>query len=130
MHSKKNDSFFYAFNYRGQNTLWDMIGVSSAPFDGGVCHANDLLMLFNIPMYFLNDEEKEVSQKMVSLWTNFAKYGEPNPKENMVKGVPKWPPYDNEGEYYMRFDKEFKAHRDFKKEFTIAIDEANEKIKG
>lgn len=124
LNSRVNNSYYYAFNYRGKNTMWDFIGDPNAPFDGGVCHANDLLYLFNVPLMFLDEEGEEVSRKMVGLWTNFAYYGEPNPEKSRVDGVPEWPSYNSNNEFYMRFDKNFMGKRDFTKEYTIALDES------
>ncbi|XP_046395291.1 juvenile hormone esterase-like [Ischnura elegans] len=123
LHSKRNNSYLYAFDYEGKTSMWSAIGDPSAPFDGGVCHANDLLYLFSIPLFDLNEEDDQLSKKMVGVWTNFAYYGEPNPDKSKIEGVPEWKPYHYGDEFYMRIDKELIGLRDFTQEYTMSIKE-------
>jgi hypothetical protein len=98
LHSKKADgkSFWYTYNYDGRATLFPFIAAQCLPFPGGkfldfallfmsryinftsgVCHANELLMMWNIPVFgaTLNDEEQALSIQITKMWYNFAKYG-------------------------------------------------------
>lgn len=53
---------------------------SEYPWDHGVCHGDEMIYLFAFPFpgqdpSTLNDEELELSKKMVKAWTNFVKTG-------------------------------------------------------
>ena len=57
-----------------------------APAPFGVCHADDLYMLFDplfvnwIPEEGLNGADSSVSDTMIELWKNFIKTGNPSTK--------------------------------------------------
>lgn len=67
-------SYLYAFHYAGSRTMFSYIGATS-PIPGGVCHANELILLFAIPTFTTDDQDKAVSNQMVNLWVNFATTG-------------------------------------------------------
>ncbi|XP_071452929.1 juvenile hormone esterase-like [Hetaerina americana] len=121
LHSKRNNSYFYAFNFLGNSTMWSYLGVPGLPIEGGVCHMNELMFLFNIPKIELDEEEEDLSKKMIGLWTNFAIYGEPNPEESKIDGVPKWLPYTYKDEFYMDIDRNITGRRDYTTEYTIGM---------
>ncbi|CAK9802981.1 BCHE [Anthophora plagiata] len=57
---------------------------------GGVAHADDLGIIFNIGIITENDPETEFNQfrkKVVSLWANFAKYTNPTPNNVPINGA-------------------------------------------
>ncbi|XP_059486020.1 juvenile hormone esterase-like [Neocloeon triangulifer] len=127
LHSKFGKSYWYTFNFEGFATLWPAIAASvCVPFPGGVCHANELLMVWNIPVLgaTLTAEEEQLSRRMTKMWYNFAKYGEPNPAENPVDDVPQILPWDEASNTYIRFGNNgIESPVDFTKEYTIARDE-------
>ena len=57
-----------------------------APAPFGVCHADDLYMLFDplfvnwIPEEGLNEADSSVSDAMIEAWKNFIKTGNPSTK--------------------------------------------------
>ena len=55
----------------------------------GTSHADDLMYLYQMtPIIDLipSDRDKQMSRDMVRMWTNFAKYGDPNdPGESLWK---------------------------------------------
>ncbi|XP_046395467.1 juvenile hormone esterase-like [Ischnura elegans] len=117
------NSYHYTFNYNGSKSLWSMIGNKNSPFPGGICHSDELLYIFSIPLFPLNEKDKHVSHKMVALWTNFATYGNPTPPESPIDGVPEWPAYSITTNPYMRIMEEFTIQHNFTNEYTIDVDE-------
>ena len=51
----------------------------------GVCHADDLFYLFQMPRYNINLTGNDVKVKdvMTNAWVNFATYGDPTPPGKM-----------------------------------------------
>jgi hypothetical protein len=45
----------------------------------GVCHCDDLIYLFQLPLLFpdlpLGHPDLQISEILIQLWTDFAKYG-------------------------------------------------------
>ncbi|XP_075212202.1 esterase E4-like isoform X2 [Lycorma delicatula] len=76
-------AYFYMFAHKGNGTIADILsgGFSSL----GVSHAEDHSFLFSfqfppiIEKKMLEGNDKRMSEEMVSMWTNFAKYGNPTP---------------------------------------------------
>ena len=83
--------FNYIFNYLPTNTIAKIYG---AP-DNSVSpvHAEDILYLFEefAGIRLTTDEELALADKMLTYWTNFAKYGHPSPF--MDDTLPTWKPY-------------------------------------
>ncbi len=52
----------------------------------------------------LNEEDREVADMMVYMWTNFVKYGVPTPFED--KKLPTWEPYNVKSEKYLDINPE------------------------
>ncbi|CAK9829233.1 Ace [Anthophora retusa] len=66
---------------------------------GGVAHADDLGIIFNIGIITNNDPETKFNQfrkKMVSMWANFAKYNDPTPNNVPINGAV-WEPSGLQG---------------------------------
>ncbi|KRT84317.1 esterase [Oryctes borbonicus] len=76
--------FFYRFSVdAGLNMFKKMFKIDSP----GACHADDLGYLFKnaLPVYIeRNGIEDKTIRRMVKLWTNFAKTGDPNPIEGVT----------------------------------------------
>ncbi|XP_046395469.1 juvenile hormone esterase-like [Ischnura elegans] len=119
--SKDNNSYFYAFNYLGNSTLWPLISIPGLPIEGGVCHTNELMFLFDVPIVTLDEEEEQLSKVMINIWTNFAIYGKPNPEESKIEGLPNWLPYSYKNEFYMRIDKNITGQHDYTKEYDVGM---------
>ncbi|KAG8193034.1 hypothetical protein JTE90_028150 [Oedothorax gibbosus] len=86
--------YMYEFDYASSD---DVIGNKFV----GSYHESELYYLFGFPHMNLsnalrNPQDKEVSNIMIQLWTDFAKHGNPTPKRsdarNMVKNFT-WRPY-------------------------------------
>ncbi|XP_073973703.1 venom carboxylesterase-6-like [Rhodnius prolixus] len=90
----KGPVYQYLYDYRGGTSYTDTFGDLG---DLGVCHADDLFIMFNFKEQFpkTKPDEEQVSRTMVRLWTNFAKYQKPTTEEDEVE----WPRYDSLGRY-------------------------------
>ncbi|NXS51966.1 CEL lipase, partial [Brachypteracias leptosomus] len=75
----------------------------------GADHADDLQYVFGkpfaTPLGYL-PKHRTVSKAMIAYWTNFARTGDPN-KGNSDVPV-SWPPYSNEGSYYLDINNHLK----------------------
>ncbi|XP_045161076.2 cholinesterase 1-like [Mercenaria mercenaria] len=66
----------------------------------------DFAALLNISNYTPPEWELELSERMMTYWTNFAKTGDPNkPTADAVSSVI-WPKYDVTSQSYIKFDRE------------------------
>ncbi|XP_050305672.1 juvenile hormone esterase-like isoform X2 [Anthonomus grandis grandis] len=89
--------YLYSFEYKGTNSYGDLFAGTKEDIDyeWGVCHCDELLYLFNstdlIPS-ISNWSDALMSRMLLTLWTNFAKYGNPNPIENSVHANLNWKP--------------------------------------
>ncbi len=70
--------FVFTFKIWGQ-----FVGLNLYPPEFGVCHADELFMLFKanqLPLETVyTEEDKLTSKNMLKLWTDFAKTGNPTP---------------------------------------------------
>lgn len=83
--------YFYLFKYNGLINMPKMI--SGFFLTGGASHADELFYMFKphsfpLPHRFL---EQAMIKRMLTMWTNFAKYGEPTPSTSPLLPV-KWRP--------------------------------------
>ncbi|CAL1291592.1 unnamed protein product [Larinioides sclopetarius] len=81
-----NDVYYYFFDHRDSDT----------PFANwmGVTHFSEVQFFFGLPLLYPDDytpAERKLSKEMVGYWTNFIKYGQPDPK---------WPKYSKENPIY------------------------------
>ncbi|RWS19637.1 neuroligin-2-like protein, partial [Leptotrombidium deliense] len=71
--------YMYLFDYQGSNSMVKLL-INNAPtlFDTGVCHGDELFHIFDLKIGRLRNPsftDNQVSQRMLTLWTDFAKYG-------------------------------------------------------
>ncbi|KAK7483474.1 hypothetical protein BaRGS_00025273 [Batillaria attramentaria] len=99
--SKAASQYFYEYVYRPTNY--------NVPQWAGVPHASELPIVFGQPFeldrFFAHDwnfpwtaADKTVSDEVMTMWTNFAKYGKPTPQ---AVGHVTWPPYTMEKQNYV-----------------------------
>ncbi|CAK1588748.1 unnamed protein product [Parnassius mnemosyne] len=85
----KNPVYLYELTYRATNSFSQIFGDEDG--DYGVCHADELMHLF--PIRFLSkpfsEKDREISELIITLWTNFATSGDPN---KPIKLPFKWEP--------------------------------------
>ncbi len=91
-------------------------GATATAADTGAPHASDIGYVFSAfdsaPAIPWKDEDRQLSDEIMTYWTNFARSGNPN-----GPGVPNWPEYNHETEFaVMHLDTPSKsspaAHRD------------------
>jgi carboxylesterase type B len=105
--------YMYKFNYRGKNSL----SVFKDNEHLGATHGDDLLSLFDIILFDggkLTGDDKLVSRKILTLWTNFAKTGNPTP--TVTNEIPiKWEPVRSKDDInYLYIDKELTTGSNFR----------------
>lgn len=86
----------YVFEYRGENSMVNLL-VNNNPvfFPTGVCHGDELFYLFNLRIVGLRPpsfQDNLVSSRLVTLWTDFAKYGWAPKISN--REFPEWDRFD------------------------------------
>lgn len=101
--------YLYRFALDGSLNLFKAIGEITTP---GACHADDLSYLFKIklgPTPEPDSVEDKTIKRMVKLWTNFAKNGNPNPieKDPLINVI--WQPVKENCINYLNIDTELKA---------------------
>ena len=78
MHSEMQpQSYWYEFDFSGKKTVYTLlVNTKNNPVRGGICHGDDVIYLFNVPLMSLTTpEEQEVSDRLVNYWANFAATG-------------------------------------------------------
>jgi para-nitrobenzyl esterase len=96
----KGKVFLYYFNHRPNYPDTPRFK------DWGPAHGSEISFVFGnftkgMPA---TGEDNAVSEKLISYWTNFAKYGNPN-----GKGLPEWPAFTNAHQQAMELDAPSKA---------------------
>jgi len=110
------DSYFYSFEYYGENSLWNALFPNEKPpIEPGVTHGDEMLYLFSTGLYNFNDNDWDIAWKITNLWTNFAIYGNPTPTENPLTevGVPAWPIWEPIAQNYMIIDTEMRTAQNY-----------------
>ena len=76
---KDATTYMYLFSYKGRHSLVNLlIDSSQTLFDTGVCHGDELFYLFDLKVTSLgrpNRKDKQIRERFLTLWTDFAKYG-------------------------------------------------------
>jgi len=103
------NTFQYLLSYWGEYHRVHVPGfaMSSCP---GVTHSDELYFLFSTyygEEYPLNEEDGQLSLKLTSMWTNFAKYGHPTPTVEAL-----WQPSQVDQRKYLRIDRETEMNLD------------------
>lgn len=70
-------------------------------YDNGLSHADDLFYLFDDPKAGFSglesEEAKATAGHVMTMWTNFAKYGDPTPFQD--EDIPSWTKFGKEGNF-------------------------------
>ncbi|KAJ9591664.1 hypothetical protein L9F63_001809, partial [Diploptera punctata] len=72
----------YNFAYRGLYSFVDLAEIGNKPENLGVVHMDDLIYLIPMPVFNIwppGHPDRDVRELMITLWTNFATYGNPTP---------------------------------------------------
>ncbi len=90
--------FLYVLVHKASRSFNEFFGAASGASneDFGVAHGDDLLYLFkDIPFMdgsINTDKDRKVADQITSMWTNFAKYGDPTPYQD--GDLITWRPFD------------------------------------
>jgi len=88
--ANNNPTFLYLF----QHEPWFL---KTQPYEG-VCHGSELFFVFNQEEVLIDGPEIQLARNMVTYWTNFAIYGNPNGNITSTPSLsaqpPFWPLYD------------------------------------
>jgi len=112
--------FAYVFDYKGENSMVNLL-VNEQPtvFSTGVCHGDELFLLFNLRILGLRDSshmDDRVSNRLTSLWTDFAKIGYAPRIDNYE--FPRWQRWDPESMVYYRIGGELSLGNYFRQPET------------
>jgi len=121
--------YFYSWEFEADDSLFPFIFISvpDIPMEGGVSHADELIYLFHLPGV-LDERQKAMSQRMLTLWTNFAKYGNPTPDveagdDEWAESIPKWKPFSIEHPNFMLITDDFTMMTDFETRWNYHIND-------
>ncbi|XP_053207980.1 acetylcholinesterase-like isoform X2 [Panonychus citri] len=88
--------YVYLFDYKGENSMIKiLLNNSPTVIDTGVCHGDELFYLFNLEMDKTKTpsfQDTRTSQRLITLWTDFATYGY-SPKLETYD-YPRWEKFD------------------------------------
>ncbi|CAH2084443.1 unnamed protein product [Euphydryas editha] len=98
--NKKNKSYLYKFTCKSELNMFIVFTGLDQLFNYRpvVAHSDDLGYIFPIKNIDMNSTTFKMIEQVTTLWTNFAKYGDPTPDDSL--GV-KWLPYTIENEDYL-----------------------------
>lgn len=113
--------YHYVYEYKGENSMVNLL-INNVPtlFNTGVCHGDDLFSVFNLRINGLKPAsftDNKVSNKMVTLWTDFAKYGQAPKIVNY--DYPKWEKWDPERQTYYRIGSSINIGRGYRQKETL-----------
>ncbi|XP_056644900.1 juvenile hormone esterase-like isoform X2 [Diorhabda sublineata] len=108
LHAKTSPEPVYLFNISLDAGLNYCKRLNNLTHLAGTCHADELGYLFNISSAddYLQKGPTEILavRRLVKLWTNFAKYGNPTPEGNDLNVT--WKPIDEENLYFLDIGEE------------------------
>nr|QEE13690.1 carboxylesterase 10 [Mythimna separata] len=97
--------YSYYFTYSGGRNFVK-VATTRYPNEKGACHGDDLLYIFNslVWPYRVNDKDKIIIDRLTTMLTNFAKYGNPTPNDLPLK----WAPHSKDQLNFLYFGDEMK----------------------
>ncbi|XP_026496524.2 acetylcholinesterase-like [Vanessa tameamea] len=105
--SNKHPVYAYKLSYDGwMNIIKMLIKFWKYP---GATHADDLFYMFKVKVTLVQSFfEMDTINKITTLWTNFAKYGDPSPA--ITQELPmKWLPVDKNDPHLLVIDRKFSS---------------------
>ncbi|XP_067007368.2 esterase FE4 [Anabrus simplex] len=100
--------YFYQFSYEGGLGSPHLIKVP------GATHADDIPYIFDTGAQVSEDSlDAKVRSRMVTLWTNFIKTGNPTP--DVTEEFPAWLPYTSDATNYLDIGSQLEAKTDLNK---------------
>jgi len=101
--------YTYVFSYLGEYTVDALYGVTT--------HSDELHYIFDVASYnngILDEQDNITSQRILTLWTTFAKTGNPNPTSGDVISVTWEPVNSSDSIPYLNIDTELSMQQDFR----------------
>ncbi|KAG5669412.1 hypothetical protein PVAND_017299 [Polypedilum vanderplanki] len=127
----KNQSKIYSYEFFYDGALNFIKTITFQRSYNGACHADDLFYLFNpefpTTIALPNNHAFKVRQRMVRLWSNFVKTGNPTPNRNDNLLRIQWPTFDQNDKKYLEIgydlsvkidNEKLKIWHDFQRKFT------------
>ncbi|KAK7870482.1 hypothetical protein R5R35_000754 [Gryllus longicercus] len=105
----------YEFAYRGRVNFLSLVFPCKVQ---GVCHADELSYLFNIPDVPRPEQgskDEVTRQRLVRLWANYAKNGNPNSSRDDLIKVD-WPQFSESATNYLKIGEDLEANTGLFKE--------------
>ncbi|CAG9791741.1 unnamed protein product [Diatraea saccharalis] len=102
LNSKPKSLFYYMFSYNGNRNL---AKITKKVKFGSAVHADDVGYLFDVD-YLVDEHTPEdmlVLDRITTMWTNFAKYGDPTPDTSELLEI-KWTQLSNERYTYLNIN--------------------------
>ncbi|CAH2042748.1 unnamed protein product, partial [Iphiclides podalirius] len=99
--------YTYRFSYDGwMNIVKQLYGFRGAP---GATHADELFYIFKLKLNLVQSLlELDMVERMSTMWTNFAKFGDPTPAAERLLST-KWPPTRRKDPRILVIDKKHKT---------------------
>ncbi|XP_075975637.1 juvenile hormone esterase-like [Anticarsia gemmatalis] len=110
--AKNNKVYLYKFTCKTErNMISHVLGLASLIGSKPVTsHADDILYLFNAKLMpakvDINSDTFKLMEKVMTLWTNFAKYGNPTPDDSLGAN---WAPFSSDNQDYLEIGNQFVA---------------------
>ncbi|XP_067007367.2 esterase FE4 [Anabrus simplex] len=105
--------YLYQFSYDGGLNIMKkyLAGIINFP---GAAHGDDLGYIFDFGVQVSDDSlDAKVRSRMVTLWTNFVKTGNPTPE--VTEEFPAWLPYTSDATNYLDIGSQLQAKKDLHK---------------
>ncbi|XP_059056062.1 carboxylic ester hydrolase-like [Achroia grisella] len=106
--------YYYEFAYIGDHSHYED-PVTKKP--SAAAHHDDLIYLFTLSYRYptievSNSSDSQMVDKMTAIWYNFAKYGDPNPRDSEFPEISslQWPPMTPTDRQYLRVGDQFSVH--------------------
>ena len=116
------DTYLYHFSYFGKVSFTTLIGPPhAASKDRGPTHADELQYLFDCQAMFgkapLEGKDLEMSKILLTLWTNFAKTGNPTSnKSSATVSLPDWKRVTEDSSNYLDIGETLQMKSDYESE--------------
>ncbi|XP_068618693.1 uncharacterized protein [Battus philenor] len=108
---KSSPVYFYEFSYSGQfNYIKKKMNIARE----GACHGDEGGYLIKCDIFNeedICDADKLVRDRMATMWTNFAKFGDPTPKIDNIINV-KWEPVTDDRMAYLLIDEDLSMRKE------------------
>lgn len=113
-------TYMYLFSYRGTNTMVDYdISVPRPAVDLGVSHGDELNYMFQLNVQGLRPPslfDNFVSSRILTLWTDFARFGES--PQFINSEYPRWDPFNPDTLSYYEIDSSLHNGRGYRQRFV------------